>query len=235
MILDNGSYVEDDSSAHIEDTKLCIEGDNSSSRSSMRVKEIDNMEELSMEACSSISSNMEFEEHNTNPKSVPPDMTYVKSQDYCMMSTPISNSKFATRNVMYKPIGITTRRRSLKLLCLLEATYQRIEQGGSIEFFDKNKSSYMVIRIHRSDHQNQRSNIMDGVNQEHYTPIAFLFSAQENKEHKKQKQCWRIAAILASESSIGDAMEIINSIKTLILKVYVAPRLHCNALFEAKA
>jgi len=79
MILDNASYVEDDSSAHIEDTKLCIKGDNSSSRSSMRVKETDYMEELSMKACSSINSNMEFEELNMNPKSMAPDMTSVNS------------------------------------------------------------------------------------------------------------------------------------------------------------
>ncbi|KAJ8430564.1 LOW QUALITY PROTEIN: hypothetical protein Cgig2_019136 [Carnegiea gigantea] len=117
----------DDSSAHIEDTKLCIEGDRSSSRSSMRVKEIDHMEGLSVEACSSIGTNMEFEEQNTNPKSMPPDMTSVKNQDYPMMLAPISNSKLAHRNVVYKPIGNTTRRCSLKLLCLSKAAYQRIE------------------------------------------------------------------------------------------------------------
>ena len=108
-----------------------------------------------MEACSSSGSNMEFEEQNTNPKSAPPDMTSVKNQDYPMMSTPISDSKFAPRYVVYKPIGNTTRRRSLKLLCLSEAAYQRIEEGNSIEFFDKNTLSYMVIRINCSDHQNQ--------------------------------------------------------------------------------
>ncbi|KAJ8425085.1 hypothetical protein Cgig2_034021 [Carnegiea gigantea] len=150
------SSKQDDSSAHIEDTKLCIEGDNSSSRSSMRVEEIDHMEELSMEACSSIGLL-----HDVG--------TYFQQQ-ICAQ----------------KPVGNATRRRSLKLLCLLETAYQRIEQGNSIEFFDKNKLLYMVICIHRSDHQNQQSNIMDGVNQEHHTPIAFQFSAQQNNNIRNQ-------------------------------------------------
>ncbi|KAJ8431469.1 hypothetical protein Cgig2_033983 [Carnegiea gigantea] len=111
MMLDNGSYVKDDSSTQVEATKFCIEGDNSSSGSIMRVKEFDHMEELSTGACSS----------NANPKSVPSDATSVKSQGYFMRSAPTFKGKFATRNVVYKPIGNTTRRRLLKLLCPSEA------------------------------------------------------------------------------------------------------------------
>ncbi|KAJ8451369.1 hypothetical protein Cgig2_017760 [Carnegiea gigantea] len=69
-------------------------------------------------------------------KLVPPDVTSMKSKDYFMRSAPTFNGNCATRNVVYKPIGHTTRRRSLKLLCLSEAAYQQLEQGNSLEFFD---------------------------------------------------------------------------------------------------
>ncbi|KAJ8440076.1 hypothetical protein Cgig2_025275 [Carnegiea gigantea] len=141
MLLDNGSYVKDDSSTQVEATKFCIEGDNSSSGSIMRVKEFDRMEELSTGACSSIDSNMEFEEQNANPKSAPPDATSVTRQDYLMVSTYIQGQICDQK---------------------CEAAYQKIELGNSLEFFDNHTLSDMVIRVHHSDHQSQQSNMTDG-------------------------------------------------------------------------
>ncbi|KAJ8434042.1 hypothetical protein Cgig2_001235 [Carnegiea gigantea] len=140
------------------------------------------MEELSTGACLSICSNMEFEEQNANQKSVPPNVTSMKSQDYFMRSAPTFNGKFVIRNVVHKPI---------------EAAYQRIEQGNSIEFFDKHTLSYMVIRIYRT---------------------------QQNKEYRRQKQCRRKKSWarqrtsipqLAQESNIGEHREDCNPDKRI--------------------
>ncbi|KAJ8427372.1 hypothetical protein Cgig2_000501 [Carnegiea gigantea] len=75
MILNNGSHVKDDSSTQVEATKFCIEG----------ITQVAGQ--------------------NANPKSVPPDATFLKSQDYFMRSAPTFKGKFATKNMVYKPIG----------------------------------------------------------------------------------------------------------------------------------
>ncbi|KAJ8437240.1 hypothetical protein Cgig2_012509 [Carnegiea gigantea] len=49
---------------------------------------------------------------------------------------------------------------SKKINSLPQAAYQKVEQGYSIEFFDKRTMSYMVMRIHHSDHQIEDSNFM---------------------------------------------------------------------------
>ncbi|KAJ8444372.1 hypothetical protein Cgig2_019930 [Carnegiea gigantea] len=76
---DDGKAMPENMIAQVEATKFCIEGDTSSSGSIMRVKEFDHMEDLSIGAYSGIGSNMEFEAHNANPKSVPPDVTSARS------------------------------------------------------------------------------------------------------------------------------------------------------------
>ncbi|KAJ8425837.1 hypothetical protein Cgig2_021304 [Carnegiea gigantea] len=118
MSLDNESYVADISLSQVEEMKSCTEGDYPSTRSSMRAKEINQMEELSMGGCSSIGSNMEFDEQDTNPKSVSTDMTSVKGHDYFIFSASISNGTSVTKDIVYKPLSNTTRRFSLKLLRL---------------------------------------------------------------------------------------------------------------------
>ncbi|KAJ8432788.1 hypothetical protein Cgig2_011711 [Carnegiea gigantea] len=199
MILDNGSYMEDNSSTQVEATELCIEGDNSSNRSSMRVNEFNHMEELCMGACSHIGSNMELEEHNANPKPVPPDVTSVKSQDF-MRSAPIFNGKFATKNVVYKPIEHHT--------------------PNAFQFSAQQNKAYKIQKqCRRKNSQGrQRTSILRPAQESNIGENRYelkLFNANSIAGIRK-------IAILTSESTVGDIMEIINSIKALILTIYVA-------------
>ncbi|KAJ8452228.1 LOW QUALITY PROTEIN: hypothetical protein Cgig2_006033 [Carnegiea gigantea] len=225
MILDNGCFVKDDSSTQVEATKLCIEGDNSSSESIMRVKEFDHMEELTH------GSLLKYRLQQNSKKrmqiQMPPDVTSVKSRDYFMRSAPTSNGKFATRNVVYKLIA-----------------YQRIELGNSLELFDNHMVSYMVIRthlitrvskaiswtelaksiihlMHFNSQLNKTKNIRDRSN-----VAGRNLGPDKERTFRDQLRSPILArigkiAILASESSVRDTVAIINSIKGLILAGYV--------------
>ncbi|KAJ8426012.1 hypothetical protein Cgig2_026124 [Carnegiea gigantea] len=131
-------------------TKSRVEGDNSSDRSTMRVKEIDQIEEVS-----------------TDSESVLTDMTTVRGHDYSILSASISNGISATRDVVYKPLDNAIRRCLLKLLRLSKAAYQRVEQGKSIEFFNECTMSYLDHTTNVVQFSTQQcDNIRDGSNVE---------------------------------------------------------------------
>ncbi|KAJ8427264.1 hypothetical protein Cgig2_028222 [Carnegiea gigantea] len=107
-------------------------------------------------------------------------MINVRGHDYSMLSASTSTGISTTRDVVYKPLDNSTIKYSLKLLRLSEAAYQRVEQGNSIEFFDKHTTSCLKIRVHRNDHQTQRSYIMDSAKTSIFPLIPFNIKPSPN-------------------------------------------------------
>ncbi|KAJ8434189.1 hypothetical protein Cgig2_004660 [Carnegiea gigantea] len=191
MLLGNESCVEDIGPLQGAETKSYIEGENSSHSTRMGVQKSDKMEELNMGGCLDIGSSMELDGQNMTYESVLTHKTYLKGHDHLMSSASCWKGICAIRDVVYKPLGNSTRRRSLQLIRLPQAAYERVEQGDSIEFFDKHTMSYVVMRIHRSDHQIQDNNCIGRGNQELHTFDAFQFSAQQHGKQKRGKHCRR--------------------------------------------
>ena len=125
MFLDNESCGEDTRSPRLEETKSHLEGTNSSRRTRMTVGELDRVDELSMGGCSSIGSNMDLDEQFINSEPEVTGMSKGNGQDYSMLSAFVSTGISATRNVVYKLSGTSTRKCSLKTTAPIENNLPR--------------------------------------------------------------------------------------------------------------
>lgn len=77
----------------------------------MGVKESDQLEELNMGGCVGIGFNMELDGQNMTSESMLTHKTYVRGHDYPMSSASRRNGTSATRDIVHKPLGNSTRRR----------------------------------------------------------------------------------------------------------------------------
>uniref|UniRef100_A0A7C9DD48 Uncharacterized protein n=1 Tax=Opuntia streptacantha TaxID=393608 RepID=A0A7C9DD48_OPUST len=59
--------------------------------------------------------------------------------------------------VVYKLLGLTTRRCTSRTLCLSHPTYQMLHQGSRVELFDSQAMAYMVVCVHHNDQSSHPS------------------------------------------------------------------------------